>query len=261
MVSHMPVRTQLASFNNYQLPLPQKLDRQHVPLTISVPQLPSLVSSIRPPLSRTNTNTRYSSISSQSSYESWNKDQRRVSHYGDLPRYHGPSVPSQFAPPAPRQILASNDRRRRRELIRSNLDKSQRRRYKTIIFSNAAFVEYRRNAGKASKEVKWPDWMEDTFWDGMSTHNAQSSTKVLTEVAYLTLPVFGPRDRFRLDKDKPYGRNQCIGRWLDIAFTKRFPNATAEERQRYQDARKLISSHLQVVKGKLKQEPECPICK
>ena len=163
MASHSEVgRTQLASFDNYQLTIP-KLESQQPPLAISIPQLPSL-STLRSPLTTTSGNRLYGASSICDIFAS-TKEHRR-----SQPR----RISALYPPPAPRSILAShgslNDRRQRRDYVRRSRDESDRRRLKEQIYKNPAFQDYRRNAGKPGTSSKdgprWPDWMESDFWDG-----------------------------------------------------------------------------------------------
>lgn len=74
--------------------------------------------------------------------------------------------------------------------------------------------------------------------------------------ALVDIPIMG-RKKYSY-KGKPYGRNELIQEYLWIAYCQSLPPDQTPD-QTMRRTRKQVSSHIQVIKGFLKEHPACNI--
>jgi transcriptional enhancer factor len=77
---------------------------------------------------------------------------------------------------------------------------------------------------------------------------------VLTVVALLDVPKLGRR-KFHLH-GKPHGRNELIALYLWIAYVESLPPGEQPDETKRR-TRKHVSSHIQVLKGFMRDHPAC----
>ena len=105
------------------------------------------------------------------------------------------------------------------------------------------------------EDAKWPEILEIAFLDG----NCLSFLGVFlyftdNRQALIDIPVMGRR-KFSY-KGKPHGRNELIKEYIWIAYLQSLAPGQRPDPSMARD-RKQVSSHIQVLKGFLKDHPAC----
>lgn len=158
-----------------------------------------------------------------------------------------PTLPSQ----PPRHSLGSNLELRRQSMRRRRNPRFGR----NPIVDSQQYQAYRarQNREGSSDDQKWPAILEDAFLDGNSSISSLLSTANIM-LALIEIPTMGRRKYSY--KGKPHGRNELIKEYLWIAYCQSLapgqrPDLTMKR------TRKQVSSHIQVLKGFLKDHPAC----
>ncbi|KAG9241400.1 TEA/ATTS domain family-domain-containing protein [Calycina marina] len=157
----------------------------------------------------------------------------------DMPGYTIPAGPQQHLHRQYHHVARSLELRRQ-NTRRARYAKYMRSSGRNPIFDSQQYMSYRnrqtKESSRSDEDSKWPDVLEDAFLD-----------------ALCLLPIMGRR-KFTIG-GKPHGRNELIAEYLWIAYCSSLsPGVPADSTMRR--TRKQVSSHLQVLKGFLKDHPQ-----
>lgn len=218
--------------------LPSSYPSQQPPIDDS-----SALSRSRQPLSDAAGNSQLHALASVGLYHDSKGLQPRV----ERPMYPIPTVPSQPS----RQALGST-----LELRRHHSRRQRHHRYsRNPIVDSPQYQAYRarQNRDGNPDDAKWPEVLEVAFLDG-NTLPLPNIAHTDSIKALLHIPKMGRRKYSY--RGKPHGRNELIKEYLWIAYLQSLaPGQQADESMAR--TRKQVSSHIQVLKGFLKDHPAC----
>lgn len=174
-----------------------------------------------------------------------------VKHAGEGLHCSGSPVPLGYSCIQPvHNQLPSNDHVGKAQRLQWR--RSQRQRYQHDGKSNGAlwkherYKKYRDRSERGKQrdrpdEEVWPERVEQAFYDGELVQTIED-VFLTTVRALMNIPCYGRKKKSQ--NNRPHGRNELIALWIK--------KATGVER-----SRKQISSHIQVLKTKMKGIPEC----